>query len=146
MLIRRSALLRLALLAAAAAPWLFGAGRAEGGPPADDGVPSGTIAFFTGGQCPPGWQVVAALQGRAVVGAPDAAGVGVKLGAPLGDREDRKHQHTYTGTVTLTDKSLAAADGSNDNGAAAQAYTVSGTTADQVSGLPFIQVQPCAKP
>lgn len=142
----RSALLRLAILALAASPWLLRAGRARGGPPADDGVPSGTVAFFSGGTCPPGWTPATEVQGRLVLGAPGDGAVGVTVGDPLADREDRGHQHAYSGSVQTADKAIAAADGSNNSGAQAQSYTVTGTTEAQPSGLPFVQAQACAKP
>jgi hypothetical protein len=142
----RSALLRFALLGLAASPFIVREGRARGGPPADDGVPSGTIAFFSGGICPAGWTPATEVQGRLVVGAPGEGTVGVQVGDPLGDREDRAHQHAYTGSVQPAFKPIAAADGSNQSGAQAQDYPVAGTTQAQVSGLGFVQVQACAKP
>lgn len=141
----RSALLRFALLALAASPFVLRAGRARGGPQADDGVPSGTVAFFSTGVCPSGWTPAIDVQGRLVVGAPGDGTVGVKVGDPLGDQEDRAHQHAYTGSVQPAFKSVSAADGSNQSGAQAQDYTVTGSTETQVSGLPFVQVQACAK-
>lgn len=143
---RRSTPTRLAFLALAAAPCLLRAGPAQGDPPASDGVPSGTMAFFSGGKCPVGWVAADVVRGRLVVAVTDSALAGMTVGAPLTDREDRTHQHTYTGTVQAPDKAIAGADGSNDNGAAAQAYTVSGSTDPQPTGLPFVQVQACAKP
>jgi hypothetical protein len=123
-----------------------GVRRAAGDPLPDDGAPSGTVAFFPGGACPAGWVPSPLAEGRLVVGVVDSATVGLKVGAPLADREDRTHQHTYTGTVDLPDKAIAAADGSNQQGAAAQTYTVMGTTTAQTSGLGFVQVQACEKP
>ena len=134
----------LALVALGAAGLLAIAGPAQGGP-ADDGVPAGVIAFFTGGACPEGWQVATTVQGRLVVGVTDGTKGSVTVGAPLGDQEDRTHQHTYTATVALASDNVAAADGSNDNGASAQTYTVTGATDMATSSLPFVQVQPCVK-
>ncbi len=139
----------LALLVLGAGTWLAFSGgfivEAHGGPLPDDGVASGTIAFFSGGACPAGWQTAAAVQGRLVVAVADGSKAGTLVGTPLGDQEDRQHQHTYTGSVTLASDGLAAADGSNDNGAAAQQYTVTGTTGMASTALPFVQVQPCVK-
>lgn len=125
--------------------WLLFAGRAQGGPIDDDGAPPGTIAFVRGGACPAGWTTAPSVQGRLVVAVADGTKAGVQVGVPLADQEDRQHQHTYTGMVTLGSKNIAAADGPNNNGAAAQAYTVTGTTGKAASGLPFVQVQPCLK-
>lgn len=134
----------LALFGLGLVAWVALAGKAEGGP-MDDGVPSGTVAFFSGGACPAGWTTAATVQGRLVVGVVDGANVGVQVGTPLGDQEDRQHQHTYTGSVTLGSDDIAGADGPNQSGAAAQAYTVMGTTGMAPTGLPFVQVQPCVK-
>ncbi len=119
--------------------------EAHGGPINDDGAPAGTIAFFSGGACPAGWQTATSVQGRLVVAAVDGSTVGMTVGVPLGDQEDRPHAHTYTGTVTLGSDSISAASGSNDQGAASQAYTVMGTTGMVSTALPFVQVQPCMK-
>jgi hypothetical protein len=135
---------RLAVLSLASGLWLTGARPAAGDPPGDDGAPTGVVAFFAGGACPKGWTVAGNVQGRLVVGVTDGAGAGVQVGAPLGDREDRLHKHTYEGTVALPYKSISGADGST-NGAAAMTYPVSGTAVGATSGLPFTQVQPCVK-
>ena len=111
----------------------------------DDGAPSGAIAYFTGGACPAGWTTAANVQGRLVVAVADGSKSGMQVGTPLTDQEDRQHQHTYTGMVTLASKGVSAASGGNNSGAAAQAYTVTGTTGKASSSLPFVQVQPCLK-
>jgi hypothetical protein len=135
----------LTLLTLGTGVWLVSAGQAEGGPMNDDGAPSGTIAFFSGGACPAGWATAANVQGRLVVSVADGANAGMQVGTPLSDQEDRQHAHTYTASAQLPSKNVAGADGSNDNGAAAQTYMVSGTTDEAASGLPFVQVQPCVK-
>jgi hypothetical protein len=134
----------LALAGLGAGAWLAFAGSAQGGP-SDDGVFPGTIAFFSGGACPAGWTPATTVQGRLVVGVADGSRGGVMVGTPLGDQEDRQHQHAYTGSVQIASQNIAGADGSNDNGAAAQTYTVAGTTAMASTSLPFVQVQPCLK-
>jgi hypothetical protein len=118
--------------------------EAHGGP-INDGVLPGTIAFFSGGACPAGWQTATAVQGRLVLAVVDGTTAGMTVGVPLGDQEDRQHAHTYSGTVTLSPDGLAAVNGGNDQGAASQAYTVMGTTGMASSSLPFVQVQPCLK-
>jgi hypothetical protein len=137
---------RLLLVGLLAAPCLLDGGPAQGGPPADDGVPSGTVAFFSGGKCPAGWASADDLRGRLVVAVTDGTTAGVTVGVPLGDREDRSHAHTWEAMVSTQPKALAAADGSNDSGAAAQTYAVMGATDPGTTGLPFVQEQPCVKP
>ncbi|APR78245.1 Hypothetical protein A7982_03592 [Minicystis rosea] len=119
--------------------------RANGGP-TDDGVPSGTVAFFAGGACPSGWQVSEKAQGRLVVGAVDGTTVGQQVGIPLADREDRVHNHDFFGNVSLPGKGVAGASGGGNNGAKAMSYSVAGTSESVPTGLPFVQMQACVKP
>jgi hypothetical protein len=135
----------LALFSLGVGTWLAFASQAQGGPMDDDGVPANTVAFFTGGACPAGWVTAANVQGRLVVAVADGAKGGMQVGTPLGDQEDRQHQHTYSASVALGSKDIAGADGSNDDGAAAQTYMVTGSTDQAATGLPFVQVQPCVK-
>ena len=118
---------------------------ASGGPAEDDGVPSGMVAHVAGGVCPPGWAPAPNVEGRLVVAVAEGKDVGVQVGSPLSDREDRTHTHDYAGELALPSKSIAAADGSNESGAKAQAYAIAGTTDPGVSGLPFVQVMACVK-
>jgi hypothetical protein len=126
--------------------FVLGLSRASGGPAEDDGAPSGMVAFVQGGNCPLGWEPALLVEGRLVVAVDDGANVGVEVGEPLVDREDRAHTHAYSGDLTLASKNIAAANGSNMEGAAAKAYPVAGTTAEETSGLPFVQVKACVKP
>jgi hypothetical protein len=121
-------------------------------PPAagDDGAvdaPSGTVAFFSGvaGVCPQGWRVATEAAGRLLIGVQAADSVGKFVGTPLTNEEDRTHAHSFLATVALPYKSISAADGSNDQGAAAQTYTDSGMTQPASTGLPFIQLVACVK-
>jgi hypothetical protein len=120
--------------------------RASGEVPPDDGAPSGMVAFVAGGACPPGWVAVYDVEGRVVVGAVYPEDVGLEVGTPLADREERMHEHTYSGEVTLVAKNIAGADGGNQNGAAAGTYPLAGTTTKVASGLPFMQIAGCVKP
>ena len=129
------------LLAIASMP----VGSARGDTPAADDVPPGAVAFFPGGACPEGWAPAADVEGRAIVGATAGPVVGVTVGEPLADAEDRTHAHVFRFGVKLPPHGAAAFDGSNDDGAAARTYEVAGTTEASTSGLPFIQVQACAK-
>lgn len=123
---------------------LFGM-RSASGESTDDGVPSGMVAHVTGGVCPAGWAPASNVEGRIVVATAEGKDVGVQVGAPLGDQDDRTHAHAYKGDVVLPSKSIAAADGANVEGAKAQTYSISGTTSAGPSGLPFVQVTACIK-
>jgi hypothetical protein len=140
-------LVALAFAILLGAAWLGkGAPPAPAGPTASDGVPSGTVTYFEGDACPAGWEPATQVAGRLVVGVVDPTQGGVTVGAPLGDLEDRTHSHAFSGTVTPSYKGLAALDGSNDTGAAAQGYAVAGATDAGTSGLPLYQMQACVKP
>ena len=67
------------------------------GDPADDGVPWGTMAYFTGGACPAGGVPADNVEGRLVVAVGDGANTGIQVGTPLGDREDRVSGHRLGG-------------------------------------------------
>jgi hypothetical protein len=110
-------------------------------------VPAGTVAFFSGvgGSCPQGWRVATEAAGRLVIGVNAQDSVGTLVGTPLGNEEDRTHSHAFAATVDLPYKSISAADGSNNQGAAAGTYQDSGMTQPASSGLPFIQLCACVK-
>jgi hypothetical protein len=134
----------LLVLAGAAGALLFSA-RAGGDPPADDGVPRGTVAFFAGGLCPEGWMVAADAAGRLILPVTSDVFAGKKVGQPLGPEEDRAHRHTFAGSASLPAKNIAAANGGNQAAAAAGEEGWSVEVAAP-SGLPFIQLLACEKP
>lgn len=117
---------------------------AAGDSPSGDGAPAEMVAFFAGGVCPKGWSVAASAQGRLVVGVTTGPDTGIQVGEPLGDQEDRSHEHAYSLSVVVPYKSVSGANGGT-NGAAAKTYMVSGTSTGAVTGLPFAQVQACVK-
>jgi hypothetical protein len=86
------------------------------------------------------------VEGRVAVGTVATAEVGLTVGSPYADREERLHHHDYAGTIDLPKKAIAGANGGNESGAAANSYSIMGTTADAPSGLPFVQMEGCVKP
>lgn len=121
-------------------------GSAQGGGSDDDGVPRGAVAFFASGTaCPVGWAPATAVQGRVVVAVTDGATVGRTVGSPLTDRENRTHTHAVGGTYQLPARAIAAADGTNRQGAESGDQPFSGTLAAAPSGLPFMQLRACVK-
>lgn len=115
----------------------------------DDGIPSGTVAFFAGTNCPTGWTRPDYAKGRMVVAVVDGGNVGVTVGTPLGDQEDRKHQHGHSGSVQLLKKGIAANRGFlSSSGTEAQTYSTAGNGQQDAapSGLPFVQLLACEKP
>jgi hypothetical protein len=143
--ILRSGAGKMVIAALSIGAGLVGARAASGDPIDDDGAPSGMVAFVSGGKCPLGWAPAANVEGRLVVGVTDGKNVGVQVGDPLADQEDRAHSHAYAGELALPEKAIAGGDGANNTGAAAQAYSISGKTEAGASGLPFVQVQACVK-
>jgi hypothetical protein len=111
-----------------------------------DGAPSGMVVFVGGGVCPPGWMHASDLEGRAIVGTVTKEDVGVDVGTPFGDREERVHSHDYTGTVQLTSKGIVAANGPENTIAAPGSYSIAGATTENATGLPFFQMEGCIKP
>lgn len=121
--------------------------RPSGSAPADDGVPSGMIAYFAGTNgCPDGWTAATEAAGRIAVGVTDVNNIGLTTGTPLANQEDRVHTHTFAASATIDDKNIAAAGGSNDSAAQAGAITTAGMTAEATTGLPFTQLIVCKKP
>jgi hypothetical protein len=135
------------VVASPAASVAFMGGREAAGQDAaqDDGIPPGTVAFFAGTSCPPGWSRPDDVKGRLVVAVIDGAQVGTTVGAPLTDQENRPHRHDYSGSTQLQGLGIAGAAGSNVNGARAQSYTVQGQSDDAPSGLPFVQLLACER-
>jgi len=109
-------------------------------------APPGIVLFASDARCPAGWTELAAARGRILVGAATGGDVGVSVGAPLADREDRVHRHVVTLSLTLPDKNIAAASGGNQDGAAPGVHAATFTSAPAVSGLPFRQLLACIKP
>jgi len=123
--------------------------RATAETPGQDRVPKGTVAFFsfddTGGNCPAGWVSATQVQGRLVVAVSQPPDVGVMVGTPLSDQEDRTHTHQYDSVVNLPSRNVAGSNGGNNQGASAGDHPLTGTTQGASSGLPFVQLLVCEK-
>src|SRR5580658_8476483 len=116
---------------------LLSARPATGQDPGPNDAPSGTLAFFSPdtAACPTGWRVATEAAGRLIVGVTVGDSVGRLVGTALSNEQDRTHFHPYTTMVTLPSRNIAAADGSNDQGAAAMTYQDAGSTGASPSGL-----------
>jgi hypothetical protein len=125
---------------------LLGAKPAPAQAPSGDGAPPGMIAYFgQGSGCPTGWVESTEAQGRVVIGTAVAGSVGTTVGAPLGDREDRTHRHTYSVQISIPSNNIAGAGGSNDQAAANGTYGANLTTSPAPSGFPFVQYRSCVR-
>jgi hypothetical protein len=120
---------------------------APASPHARGEVPRHMVAFVMGDDCPPGWEVDTLTPGRVIVGTDQMTAVGRVVGVALLPEEDRSHTHGVAGsTVSLAYKSISAADGGNNQGAAAGAQPVNGSITPASSGLPFVQLTACVSP
>ena len=117
----------------------------DAAPALDDGIAAGTVAFFAGSSCPPGWSCPDYAKGRMMVAVTDGSQVGVTVGTALADREDRMHQHDYSVSVTLAGRPLLGSSGGSIPGAQAQTYPVAGQSDPAPSGLPFVQLLACER-
>jgi hypothetical protein len=114
--------------------------------PADE-APRGMVAFVDGNACPDGWAPATIAFGRLLVGTDQMTAVGRTVGEPLTAEEDRAHDHALTGaTLSLPYKSISAADGGNNAGAASGAQPLTGAVAAAPTGLPFVQLLTCVSP
>ena len=111
----------------------------------EDGAPPGMVLFAQGAACPPGWSIHTASQGRLLVGAALGGDVGLAVQTPLADREDRAHTHAVSLSATLSQRNIAAADGSNRNGAAPGTVRATLPSTPATSGLAFVQRLACVK-
>lgn len=115
-------------------------------PSVADGAPSGMVTFVGGGVCPPGWVHASELEGRTIVGTLTSERLGIDVGTPFTDREERVHDHHYTGSVVLDPKEVGVPIGLNGTVAAAGTYPIEGMAEESGGQLPFFQMEACIKP
>ncbi len=108
-------------------------------------IPSGLVGFFNASSCPAGWSVATAAAGRLIVGAVDGNGVGVQVGKPLADQEDRSHSHGVSLSIQPPVKDVAGANGGNTQAADNTASEAIGQSGSAPSGMPFVQWLACQK-
>lgn len=143
---RRYRLMPVGLLSLLVVVACTAARTAAGAAPSAPSAPSGTVAFFDTTQCPTGWSVDTASQGRLLVATVTAADVGLTVNEPLSNKEDRTHDHKYSTTVHVPSKNISAfSSPANNQGAKQGNYGVQGTTQKATSELPFTQVLVCRK-
>lgn len=115
----------------------------------DDGSPvaMGTVAHFSGvaQECPKEWEPVASVAGRILVPSYENGGEIDNSAPPLASGEDRVHTHTFNFGIPTQSVSYEGVDGCcNDSPAAAVTLSVTGTTFNASSGLPYVQLLTCA--
>ncbi len=107
-------------------------------------LPRGFTTFFSTPACPSGWRELNEARGRLIVSVADPTTAGITVNAPLQDQEDIQHSHSYSTTVHIPHKSVAAAVCCNQQGAEHGDYDVSGTSLTASSGYPFTQLILCS--
>ncbi len=110
-----------------------------------DALPAGLLVVTAAAECPPGWQSADLANGRLLVGAAAADGVGVSVGTALSDQEDRTHAHPFHASLLLPQKTVSGANGGNTQAAAHGTYATDGLTTPATSQLPFIQLRVCER-
>ncbi len=108
-------------------------------------VPDGAVAFHQGTSCPAGWQPLVDAQGRFLVGRTDGTQVGVTVGAPLAQGEDRTHTHGYATTVDIGSTGVAGLSGCCTDVGAAGTQSVGGTADAAHAGPPRIAQLACQR-
>lgn len=107
-------------------------------------LPAGFATFFDRTSCPEGWRALNVAQGRLIVSVKDATLAGITVNAPLADREDRVHSHSYSSSVTVPEKQIAAASCCNNQAAHHGVVPISSESQNATSGYPFTQMLLCA--
>ncbi len=110
-------------------------------------VPTGLVAFFDATACPSGWKIASYASGRLIVAVSDGDAVGkTVVEEPLGNIENRTHQHAYSGEIKIGSRSITAVNGCcNDRVTGSGDHGYSGFTEPAASGLPFVQFPICEK-
>lgn len=111
-----------------------------------DAMPPGAIAFFKTPLCPNGWFPYGPAAGRALLPTMGPGAVGDVQGEPLGDGEDRRHDHKITARLEPRSVSFAGVAGEANHGvASAAAVSAVGAADPASSGLPYLQLLVCQK-
>jgi len=107
-------------------------------------MPKNMIFFIPGGTCPAGSSRATDANGRLLLSANDPGAVGRTFGMPLHDREDRKHSHGATVSVTLDSHHIAGASSCCNSQATSQgSHSTDLKTDGAASSLPFVQLLVC---
>ncbi|HTR39553.1 MAG TPA: hypothetical protein VMH80_26955 [Bryobacteraceae bacterium] len=106
-------------------------------------MPANMVSFFVGlQQCPDGWELFQE-HGFMIVATADPGSVGETVAAPMNPKAAPTHDHSISFKVSLSSKSIVAANGgSNTDGAAHGTYTGS-ASASGSSNLPFYDFLTC---
>jgi hypothetical protein len=107
----------------------------------------GTLMFFATADCPLGWGQAGSTQGRILIGLPAGATPGQKFGGPaLGAGEKRTHHHGFAGAITTSAHGIALLSGGAAGGYAKDdRHPYAGTSEEQASELPYLQLRQCQK-
>jgi hypothetical protein len=106
-------------------------------------IPHGFSAFFDADACPSGWGQLNVVTGRLVVSTASQDNVGITVNTPLADQEDRTHTHSFSTSIHVPHRDVAAIGCCNNQGAAHGQYPVNNNTLVSASGYPFTQMLLC---
>ncbi len=106
-------------------------------------APIGIVMFFDASVCPSGWESAVDAKGRIIVSTVVSGNVGTKVNSPLADRENRMHEHSFTGNANVNATAVATTAGGNLAPAASGVVVASGASDFAVTGLPFKQLLAC---
>jgi len=111
-----------------------------------DSLPPGAVSFFNRTICPQGWEPFVLAHGRTVVPSIGRDPVGNTQGEPLSDREERRHSHMLSGSVSTDSVSYVGIAGEANHGVARSGtYALSLRAEPAPSGLPYLQLLICRK-
>ena len=115
--------------------------------PSQRPAPLGTLMFFQSAACPAGWGRAGSTQGRILIGLPEGGTAGQPFGGkPLAAAERRTHHHAFSGMVKTSSHGIALASGGAAGGYAKDGtLPYQGTTDEQDSELPYLQLLQCQK-
>ncbi|MEM1182515.1 MAG: hypothetical protein AAGM22_29480 [Acidobacteriota bacterium] len=113
----------------------------------DPDAPSGTIAYFAGDTCPTDWQAdTSSIDGFLFLATEDSQDVGDNGRDPLGDQEDRTHDHCVEAVVDINKKNMEGQKGGTGSSVGKKGdYQAVSTSDSSTSGLPFAQVLTCIR-
>lgn len=115
---------------------------------AQDAMPMFSIAYFDG-PCPTGWDsaALASANGRTLLPTPRGGGAGGFVGEALGSQAEPEHSHTTaSGSIDSPAKEFVLIDGCcNESLGHSGTHSMSGSAAENTSGLPYIQYNACLK-
>lgn len=117
---------------------------------AQDGLPTGSISFFSTAACPSGWAPHLAADGRLLVPVIAGFSIGAQVGPSIAysarEQPDPIHRHTFSASIDVADTSYVLAGGCcNKDLGSDGGRSFSGTSDFANTGLPYVMLLVCRK-